>query len=352
MKRSVKLADVARAAGVSQGTASNVFAKPELVRAEVRERVEEVARMLGYSGPDPKGRLLRAGRVNAIGVVVMDDLSYFFNDPFSREFMSGVAEVCDARGAGMSLVSAVDRDSAAWGIDTALVDGFIIQCIEDGDRLIELARRRGLPFVAVDIDPGPESSSIMIDDRGGALQAAEHLLALGHRRFGILSLEIRADGHAGLVDEVRRTTSLYGPTRHRLAGYGEALRAAGIDFDRVPIVEVDNDHGGAATGASTLFDAAPDVTAVLAMSDVLALAAIEAARQRGRRVPEDVSVIGYDDVPEAARADPPLTTVAQPIVDKGRLAAHMIFDRGPPRKEFMPVRFVLRASTAPAPPPR
>lgn len=349
MKRSVKLADVARAAGVSQGTASNVFAKPELVRPEVRERVEEVARMLGYGGPDPKGRLLRAGRVNAIGVVVMDDLSYFFNDPFNREFMSGVAEVCDERGAGMSLVSAVDRDSAAWGIDSALVDGFIIQCLEDGDRLIELARRRGLPFVAVDVDPGPDASAILIDDRGGARQAAEHLLALGHRRFGILTLEIHADGHVGLVEGSRRTASLYGPTRHRLEGYGAALTAAGIDFDRVPIVEVENDQKGAASGAATLFDAAPDVTAVLAMSDVLAFGAIAEAKRRRRSVPGDVSVVGYDDVLEAARAEPPLTTVAQPTNRKGRLAAHMIFDRGPPRKEFLPVQLMIRGSTGPAP---
>jgi DNA-binding LacI/PurR family transcriptional regulator len=349
MKSSVKLADVARAAGVSQGTASNVFAKPELVRPEVRERVEQAAARLGYHGPDPKGRLLRAGRVNAIGVVVMDDLSYFFNDPFNREFMSGVAEVCDERGAGISLVSAVDRDSAAWGIDTALVDGFIIQCLEDGDRLIELARRRRLPFVAVDVDPGPDASAIMIDDRSGARAAAEHLLALGHRRFGILSLEIVGDGYTGPADATRRLASKYGPTRDRLEGYREALRAAGIDFDRVPVIEVANDRRGAAAGAATLLDAAPDVTAILAMSDVLALAAIAEGRRRGLRVPEDLSVVGYDDVPEAARAEPPLTTVAQPIVEKGRLAAHMIFDRGPPRKESLSVTLVVRGSTAAAP---
>ena len=349
MKRSIKLADVARAAGVSQGTASNVFAKPDLVRPEVRERVEAVARTLGYHGPDPKGRLLRAGKVNAIGVVVMDDLTYFFNDPFSRAFMSGVAEVCDARGAGVALVSAVDRDSAAWSIGSALVDGFIIQCLEDGDRLIELARRRGLPFVAVDVDPGPDASSILIDDRGGAREAAEHLLALGHRRFGVLSLEIHADGYVGLVEGQRRTASGYGPTRNRLEGYGAALRAAGIDFDQVPIVEVANDHGGSARGAAILFDAAPDITAVLAMSDVMALAAVAEARRRGRAVPDDLSVVGYDDVPEAARADPPLTTVAQPIAAKGRLAAHMIFDKGAPLKEFLPLELVVRGSTGPAP---
>ena len=85
------------------------------------------------------------------------------------------------------------------------------------------------------------------------------------------------------------------------------------------------------------------------MSDVLALAAVEEANRRGLRVPEDVSVVGYDDVPEAARSEPPLTTIAQPIVEKGRLAAHMIFDPGPPRKETLPVKLVVRGSTGPAP---
>lgn len=349
MKRSVKLADVARAAGVSQGTASNAFARPELVRPEVRERVEQAARDLGYHGPDPKGRLLRAGRVNAIGVVVMDDLTYFFHDPFNREFMTGVAEVCDQRGAGLALVSAVDREKAAWGIGSAVVDGFIIQCLEDGDRLLELARRRRLPFVAVDVDPGPDASAILVDDRGGARQAVEHLLALGHRRFGILSLEISGDGRTGLVDRQRRGQSRYGATRDRLLGYEDALAAAGIAFDDVPLVEAVNQHEDAVTGARILLDAAPDATAILAMSDVLAMALVEEARRRSLRVPEQISVVGYDDIPEAARFDPPLTTIAQPIVEKGRLAARLIFDRGPPRREVMPVRLVVRGSTGPAP---
>src|SRR4051794_19768368 len=96
----VRLADVARAAGGSQGTASNVFNRPQLVREEVRERVEATARSLGYRGPDPKGKLLRAGKVNAIGVATAEPLSYFFDDPFARVLMTGIAEACDAQGAG------------------------------------------------------------------------------------------------------------------------------------------------------------------------------------------------------------------------------------------------------------
>jgi DNA-binding LacI/PurR family transcriptional regulator len=350
MAKAVKLADVAKAARVSQGTASNVFNRPAIVRPEVRERVEEAARRLGYSGPDPKGRLLRAGRVNAIGVVAMDDLSYFFSDPFNREFMKGLASVCDARGAGISLVSGVDRTTASWSIESAMVDGFVVQCIEEGDRLLEQTRRRGLPFVAVDLDPGEGAGYIATDDRAGARLAIEHLLALGHRRFGVLSLEMTSDGRTGRADRARRQQAHYGATRDRLAGYENALTEAGIRFDEdVPVIESENDPAGARCGAATLLDLAPGTTAVVCMSDVLALGMMEEARARGIAVPAQLSVIGFDDVPEAAAAAPPLTTVAQPVVEKGRLAAEMIFDRGPPRRELLPVDLVVRQSTGPAP---
>jgi DNA-binding LacI/PurR family transcriptional regulator len=146
----VRLSDVAKAAGVSHGTASNVFSRPEIVREEVRERVKAAAEKLGYGGPDPKGRLLRAGKVNAIGVATAEPLSYFFDDPFSRVVMSGISEACDRTGAGISLVSAANEEQLVWNIRSALVDGFIVFCLEGGSRLVELTRERGLPFVALD----------------------------------------------------------------------------------------------------------------------------------------------------------------------------------------------------------
>src|SRR5690606_36521353 len=112
--RPVRLADVAKAAGVSQGTASNVFNRPDLVRDEVRQRVVATAQALGYAGPDPKGRLLRAGKVNAIGVATAEPLAYFFEDPFARVLMTGISEACDANGAGLSLVSAMSEEKLAW----------------------------------------------------------------------------------------------------------------------------------------------------------------------------------------------------------------------------------------------
>ena len=174
-----RLADVARAADVSLGTASNVFAHPERVRAEVRERVEAVARALGYAGADPMGRLLREGTVNAIGVVAPGNwgVADALRNPVYRQFMTGAAETCDARGANLVVVSDPERG----GVRTALVDGFILSRVEH-IRDIEPVRRRRLPFVLIDFDAGPEIGSVRVDARAGAREAARHLVALGHRR--------------------------------------------------------------------------------------------------------------------------------------------------------------------------
>lgn len=350
MQRTARLADVAKAAGVSQGTASNVFNRPELVRPEVRERVEACARRLNYSGPDPKGRLLRAGKVNAIGVVMNERLSVVLDDPGDLIMLRGIAEICDTHGAGLALVSGYpDDDTPGWSIKSALVDGFIVFCLEEGDRLIAEARQRKLPFVAIDLDPGPGACSVRVDDRGGARMAAEHLTALGHRRFGILSLELSGDDHFGPVESARRHNARYAVTRDRLAGYADAFASVGIDIEAVPIMEVLHDRKAGAAATGELLPRHPEITAILAMSDLIALGALDHARAAGISVPGELSVVGFDDIPDAALSTPPLTTVVQPIREKGRRAAMLIFDEGPPRTELLGVELVVRDSTAPPP---
>jgi DNA-binding LacI/PurR family transcriptional regulator len=347
MTRPIRLSDVAKAAGVSHGTASNAFNRPEIVRDEVRQRIMKVAKELGYAGPDPKGRLLRAGKFNAIGVVVFDALPYFFEDPYARRFMAGIAAACDARGAGLSLVSATNDESAAWTIQSALVDGFILDCMMVGTRLIDLAKARGIPFVALDIAPVEGVDTLNVDDREGARLAARHLVDLGHRRFGVLSLEFDLVGNLGPADASRLTASRFAPTRNRLRGYVETIGGAPpLVYDTV------NDEASAAAGVADILDADPAVTAFLCMSDVVALAAIRALAARGLRVPEDVSVVGFDDIPEAALSDPPLTTVAQPIAEKAAMAVDMLYNRPTEagRSILLPLSLAVRGSTA-APPP-
>ncbi|MCX5496101.1 LacI family DNA-binding transcriptional regulator [Kaistia dalseonensis] len=345
----IKLSDVAKAAGVSQGTASNVFNRPQIVRPEVREKVEAVARELGYSGPDPKGRLLRAGKVNAIGVATAEPLSYFFDDPFARVLMSGISEALDVHGAGISLVSSANDEKLAWNIQSAIVDGFILLCIEGGNRLVELTRDRKLPFVALELDTDDETiAQIGIDDFDGARRIAEHVVDLGHREIAVLSLQL-VDDRTGRVTPDQIDTAIYSATRDRLRGYFASLKAAGIDTDAVPVYETENDRKSVNAALEALFDgSATHPTALIAMSDRAALFAIEWLRGRGVAVPEDVSVVGFDGVPEGAFSDPPLTTVTQPIAAMGRLAVQMILE-GPSmaRRQMLDVELTIRASTAP-----
>src|SRR3569623_2030657 len=182
-EKTAKLSDVAKAAGVSQGTVSNVFNRPQIVRPEVREHVHEVAKRLGYKGAAPKGRLLRAGKVNAIGIATQEKLPYFFADPYARGVMAGIADAADAAGAGISLVSAANDEALAWNIQSALVDGFVLFCIEGGERLVRLTRERQLPFVALAL--GTENNSVAtvgVDSRAGGRLAAAHLVGLGPRK--------------------------------------------------------------------------------------------------------------------------------------------------------------------------
>ena len=229
-------------------------------------------------------------------------------------------------GAGISLVSAVNQQKLAWNIQSALVDGFILFCIEGGPRLVELTRERQLPFVALEHETNDETiSAIGIDNVAGAASAARHLAELGHRRFAILAFSF-VDDHVGLVSMADVEAAIYSSSRDRVRGYFAALSDCGIDTASVPIFETQNDDASIKAGLEHIFAAAPLPTALLAMSDRIALLALDWLRERGLSVPGDVSIVGFDGVPEAASSEPPLTTVAQPIAQMGRLAVQMILD--------------------------
>lgn len=345
----VRLSDVAKAAGVSQGTASNVFSRPDLVREEVRERVRETARKLGYAGPDPRGRLLRAGKSNAIGVATAEPLSYFFDDPFARELMRGIAEACDERAAGLALVSARNDERLAWNIQSALVDGFVLLCIENGEKLVELTRERQLPFIALALGKPDETiSAIGVDDYAGAQMAARHLAELGHRRFGILALEFD-DLTEGPVDDVRIANATYSTSRDRANGYFEELALYGVARESIPTYETRSSAESVSRGLDHILTHQTP-TAILCMSDRVAMFAIEELARRGLSVPGDISIVGFDGVPEAATFSPSLTTIAQPIAEIGRRAVNAILEGdGSVHREVLPLELVVRQSTVRAP---
>lgn len=350
MTKTIRLRDVAEAAGVSQGTASNVFNRPDLVREEVRERVREVARALGYAGPSPMGRLLRSGKVNAIGIAAPEPLEYFFSDPWARRLLTEVAEVCDARGAGLALVSVAEDQPLGWSIESALVDGFLLRCA-GRELLVEIAQKRGLPFVALSLDTAePDVPAIDIDDFGGAFAAARHLVGLGHRRIAILGIGL-GDGPGRLDPEAVRATR-FANVRERARGTWAALAEAGIPEAEVPIHATGRDGWNTEAAMAELFGGGePAPTALLAMSDLVALKAMAWLDARGLRVPEDVSVVGFDGVPEAATSTPPLTTVEQPFrLIAERAVAAILDDAMPQGREVLPLALVVRESTGRARP--
>jgi DNA-binding LacI/PurR family transcriptional regulator len=341
-----RLIDVAKAAGVSRSTASNVFNTPQLVRPKLRKRVEAAALELGYAGPDPKGRLLRDGRFNAIAVMPPSDwgIADSLRNPVFDLFLRGVGEVCDEIGANLVVVS--DK-TGKCGIKNALVDGFIFGRVEHLAE-VESARLRRLPFAVVDFDPGPNISSVRVDARAGCFAAAKHLIGQGHRRFGILSF-LRTTLPARLypAGQPRGPEAAGMPTdQEKLRGYSDALTEVGLSIDDIPMVQADPWDRDA---ARMMLDAAPDATAILSMSVMQGIAVIEEARRRGLSVPGDLSVVGYNDIPDALRSDPPLTTVDGMGIEKGRAAARIVFGGGPPRHEILTPQLIVRASTGPVP---
>jgi DNA-binding LacI/PurR family transcriptional regulator len=344
MTKTIRLAEVAEAAGVSRGTASNVFNKPELVRDALRERVHEAARVLGYAGPSPKGRLLRSGKTNAIGIAAAEPLEYFFADPWARQLLTEVANVCDARGAGLALISVAHGGRLDWSIENALVDGFLLRCA-GRELIVEVAQKRGLPFVALSLDTAaPDVPAIDIDDFGGAQDAARHLTALGHRRVAVLGIGL--GNTPGRIHRDQVLATHFVNVRERAKGYWAALAEMGVPDSDVPVYAVQDDGGNMGEVLAPVFATTEPPTALLAMSDRIALRALDWLARQGLRVPTDVSVVGFDDVPSAARASPALTTVAQPYRRVAERAVAAILDGSmPDGREVLPLTLVIRDST-------
>ena len=347
---------VARAAGVSPSTVSNVYNRPHVVTAQLRERVLRAASELGYAGADPAARSLRSGRTGALGVVLRERLAYSFDDPAAVCFLQGVSDAADPQQLALVIVPAYPEQAGAFSpaIGRAAVDGLLLYSLVADDPLVEASLGRRLPTVVID-SPAPGDLGVTercgfvgIDERAAAGAAVTHLVELGHRRLGVLSLRLSADAHAGAVDAASQAAATASVPRGRLEGARRAAEAAGVGWSSVAVEQCqisDVESGRAATHA--LLDRAPGTTAIFALSDPIALGARRAAAERGLSVPGDLSIVGFDD--SAPEADG-LTTIHQPLREKGRAATEALLrmlagEEG--SRTVLPTRLVVRGSTAP-----
>ena len=344
------LQTVADAVGVSRSTVSNAYSRPDQLSPDLRQRILDTARRVGYAGPNPTARSLRRGRAGTLGVLFTASLPYAFTDPYAVQFLRGLAESVGGQETGLLLVpQSVDDTGAA--VSNAAVDGFCVFCMPDWHPSWDAIEARGLPVVSAQRRPtdGPETLFVGIDDADATRAAGRHLTQLGHRRVAIIGDHLAAGSIRPVTIATPDDVAYYG-SRERLRGYYEAIREAGVDWADVTTISTDvNSKEAGSAAAAYLLDQAHRPTAVVAFSDILALGVLDALAARGLRPGEDVSVIGFDDIPEAAQAS--LTTVRQPAAQRGRLSGKLLLD--PPkdpsgRQIVLPTELVIRDTTRPA----
>lgn len=345
----VRISDVASSAGVSKSTVSIAFNNPERLSPETASKIRAVAEQLGYR-PNPVARMLAQRHTSTIGIVTPQALVVDFANPFFAMFSQGVASVAEESGYGLLFVSPL-HGSLARAVGRASVDGFVAIGLGEDHPDVEHVRSAGLPIVLVDSTAFPEHGSVTVDDEGGAFAAAEHLLNLGHTEFLVLAVEPpNADANnvpaSLLLDGV-------GVMARRMRGYRRAVNARGVRLPDKNIVSGPASVDGGIAAFCKALDTGLHFTAVLAMSDVIAIGAMHAAQARGLDVPGDISLVGFDDIDEAEYQHPPLTTVHQPVREKGAEAARLLLaavgrrDYIQPEHRVLETRLITRGSTAP-----
>jgi DNA-binding LacI/PurR family transcriptional regulator len=341
----VTLQTIADALGVSRTTVSNAYNRPDQLAPELRRKVLETAKELGYAGPDPAARRLRSGRRGAIGLMFSERLSYAFTDPGAVGFLQGLTEATEAKGYELLLLPGMRGEEQEVGaVRDAVVGAFCLYCMPDTHPAVDAALARRVPVVIVDEPRSAASFFVGIDDREGARMAAAHVKELGHERAAIVTDRLVDDAYEGLADPDRIARSNCKVARDRVAGY-----LAGLDTTApVPVYDaMANFKEPGALAARALLALDPRPTVLLCATDVLAFGAMRAVRELGLAIPGDVSITGFDDVPEAVLAD--LTTIRQPLVEKGREAGRLLMEQDTEREVVLPLELVTRGSTA-APP--
>jgi len=350
LRRPTTLASLAAELGVSRTTVSNAYNRPDQLSAPLRARVLEAARRLGYPGPDPVARSLRTRRAGAVGLLLTEALSYAFRDPAATGFLEGLALACEHAGQGLLLVPVGPEQVDVAAVHQAGVDGFVVYSVREDDPHFRAVLERPVPTVVCDQPMGVEGvDRVGVDDRAAMLGLGRHLARLGHRRIGVLCMRLGSHRHDGPADPHRQATTTYPVQRERLAGVREAMAEVGVPWTDVPVVErYEHSVDAGSRAAAELLATGPGITAIVCTSDILALGALRHAVERGLAVPDDLTVTGFDGVPEAVRAG--LTTVRQPMREKGRVAGELLLERGERNRScrvVLPTELLVGATSAP-----
>ncbi len=348
MGKSITLQTIADELGVSRTTVSNAFSRPDQLSDELQARILATAKRLGYTGPDPAACALRTGKAQTLGVVLTESIVYAFDDPYAVAFLRGLTMEAQSAGLSITLIPCPFGEQQHEWVRQAMVDSIVVMAMSDDNPVVSTVLERGLPTVFVD---GPRLNGkrfVGIDDHTAMADATRRLLDLGHRRIGVFSYQTGREERVGPIDDRRLAKVQHRTIRGRLHGVLDTLADAGLDPTFVYEVGA-NLRRNAKAATLDLLSSESRPTAVLCLSDRLALGVLGGARELGLRVPKDLSIIGFDDIPEAERAG--LSTVRQSAAEKSR-AAWKLLAADHDQHVLIAYELVERATSGPPRPPK
>lgn len=338
-KKRVTLRDVARQAGVSPTAVSFAYNAPHQLSQATRERILETANELGYQ-PHPVARTLATGRTDTIGIVMPTGLDWILHDPLFSLILGEIGTVCDEEKMRILIVPATG-DVSPGMLSTIAVDGFVLFSIHRDHPLGKAVEKTNRPLVMINGDEHLAAPMFNVDDFRGAYLAAQHLIEKGHRRIAVGTLGPREDGV--IVPAFER----------RMLGYQAAVRDAGLPPSTLRPVFIRGLLSKGTESFAKIWALTPRPTAALCVSDVRALALLNGARKVGVQVPDELAVVGFDNLPDSAVSTPPLTTLSQDLPGRIRLALQTLFrmiaedggDEEPPPPHIYPLELLVREST-------
>ncbi len=330
------LMDVARRAGVSTATVSKVLSNTPYFTEQTRAKVMQAVEELGYV-PHLAARALSKGKTRIIAVVFPHLYDALFSDPLVLRILEGIEGESIWR--GYNILLSTPRLNARGPdmhyrqlIQSGYIDGVIALDNVPFASVLDPVRKRGIPAVAIGYYGA--DNRVVSDDQSGGFQLMNHVLGLGHRHIGIISV----------------APNIHYSIQYRMAGLRAAAEAMGFDFETIPQAEGDFSTDSGTVAAAGLLAKYPELTAFVCLNDRMAMGAMLTVRNSGREIPRDFTVVGYDDIPIAATVSPPLTTIDQQAPELGRAAMRMlldVLDNHTPELVKMPTHLIVRQSSAP-----
>lgn len=317
MPKKITIRDVAMKAGVSNSAVSCAYHNPKKLSVETRERILRAAADIGYVS-NAAARTMRTNTTGALGLLLPQEIDLALQNPYYTFLMEGIGKACREDGYSLLLVPPFEDDSSVNLIPTAAVDGFIVSGLEkEREEVVEILSKN-MPLAVIDPQTELEVSTIEIDDAKALSSLVNTIIECGHRRVGIAAIETKTEPsyqawHGVMGQRIKKILDAFDK-------FGKAL-----SVENLTVYETSSTYDGGKEAFTQLYTGNNPPTVIISFSDIIAAGVISAATAAGLKVPTDLSVTGYDGMPQYFSALP-LTTVSQPIVEKGYLAGQIVLE--------------------------